>query len=144
MVEELVSAGGLVYCARKANIEVVACRHHKSPFWGLPKGTPKPGETHEQTAVREVGEETGLVVEIEMLIDSIYYWFVGGRDGIRYHKTVFFYLMTAIGGDFSRHDHEFEEVRWFDATEALKILKYDNEVRVLEKGLSLVSEKTGT
>ena len=141
VAEEVVSAGGLVYRVRKANVEVVICRLRASSFWGLPKGTPEPGETREQTAIREVSEETGLEVRTERLIDSIDYWFVTPRSGVRYHKTVFFYLMIPTGGDLSRHDHEFEEVRWFAADEALGALKYDNEVRVLEKGLSLVSEK---
>ena len=44
---------------------------------------------------------------------DIHYRFV--RGGRRVEKTVHYYLMEAIGGDLALHDHEFEEVRWFDA-----------------------------
>ncbi len=140
-VKELVSAGGVVHRFSEGRTEVVICRRHSPPVWGLPKGTPEPGESREQTALREVSEETGLDVEVEAFIDSIDYWFAGYGDGIRCHKTVLFYLMRSTGGDISRHDHEFEEVRWFPVDEAIDTVNYENEVRILEKGLSLVSEK---
>ena len=99
----------------------------------------EPGETPEQTAVREVNEETGLEVEIGGRIDSIEYWFVRAAAGVRCHKTVHFYLMSPSGGDTSRHDHEFDEVRWFPVGEALKTLTYGNEAKLVAKGLSMVS-----
>ena len=140
-VERPVSAGGVVYRTDGGNPEIVVCGRDSPPIWGLPKGTPDPGESHEQTAVREVEEETGLTVELEGLIDSIDYWFVRSPDGVRCHKTVYFYLMSATGGDFSQHDHEFDVVQWSAAEEALKSLTYENEVRIVEQGLSMVSKK---
>ena len=136
-VEHLASAGGVVRRAGRDGGEVVLCGRQRPPVWGLPKGTPEPGETAEQTAIREVGEETGLQVRIEELIDSIEYWFVRHSDGVRCHKTVTFYLMSATGGDTSEHDHEFDEVRWFPATEALKTLTYPSEAGVVEEGISM-------
>jgi hypothetical protein len=47
--------------------------------------------------------------------------------------------MSPRGGDTSRHDHEFDEVRWFPVGEALKTLTYGNEAKVVAKGLSMVS-----
>lgn len=135
----MLSAGGVVYRTASGSVEVVICRRKAPPFWGLPKGTPHPGETHEQTALREVGEETGLEVEVDRFIDSIEYWFVRPEDDVRCQKTVLFYLMRPTGGDLSRHDFEFDEVRWVTAEEALRTLEYRNEVRVLEKGLAMVA-----
>ena len=143
-LEQLVSAGGMVYRVSDGEVEVVVCGVGSPPKWGLPKGTPASGETREQTALREVNEETGLEVEIEGFIDSIDYWFVVPAEGVRCHKTVYFYLMSAKGGDVSLHDHEFDTVRWLPAEEALKTLTYENEVRVVQKGLSMVSEPPRT
>ena len=120
--------------------EVVVCGLGSPMRWGLPKGTPDSGETREQTALREVGEETGLEVELERDIDSIEYWFVRPQDGVRCHKRVFFYLMSPTGGDVSQHDHEFDEVRWLPVEEALRTLTYENEVKVVQKGLSIISK----
>ncbi len=93
--------------------------------WTLPKGTPRPGETTEETALREVAEETGLDVRITGPFDSIEYRFVQG--GSRIHKTVHYFLMESVGGDLARHDHEFEEVRWVDLADAPVLLTFDTE-----------------
>ena len=137
-VVRLESCGGVVYRMGDSGTEVVLCGRRSPPLWALPKGTPDAGETREETAIREVVEETGLQVDCEDYIGSIDYWFV--RDRSRCHKTVHYYLMRPTGGDESLHDHEFDEVRWFPAGQALETLTYENEVRVVEKGLALVSQ----
>jgi len=93
--------------------------------WTLPKGTPAPGETTEQTALREVAEETGLEVRIVAPLPSIDYAFVQDRTRIR--KTVHYFLMEPTGGDLSRHDHEFERVRWVPFAEAGALLSFQTE-----------------
>ena len=140
----LVSAGGVVYRLRSGIQEVVVCRRDDPGVWGLPKGTPDKDETREQTALREVREETGLEIAIEGFIDSIDYWFVDRRDRGRRHKTVLFYLMTPTGGDVSLHDHEFDVVEWMPVSKASQTLTYPNEVRIVQKGLSMVSEDART
>ena len=93
--------------------------------WTLPKGTPDPGESVEETALREVAEETGLEVRIVEALPSIEYEFV--QDGTRIHKTVHYFLMEPIGGDLSRHDAEFERVRWVPFDEAGGLLSFATE-----------------
>ena len=138
---ELMSAGGLVYRTNGKNgIEVVICGREYPAVWGLPKGTPDPGETEEQTALREVREETGLQVVSERYIDSIRYWFVRASDGARCHKIVHYYLMRPVGGDLSQHDHEFDFVEWKSSSEACRTLTYENEVEIVQKGASMVGE----
>lgn len=138
---ELMSAGGVVYRNNgKSGIEVVICGREYPAVWGLPKGTPDPGETEEQTALREVREETGLDVVTERYIDSIRYWFVRASDGARCHKIVHYYLMRPVGGDLSRHDHEFDFVIWTSPDEASRTLTYENEVEIVQKGASMVGK----
>ena len=93
--------------------------------WTLPKGTPIVGESSEETAIREVGEETGLMVRITGRLPSIQYSFV--QRGTRIFKTVHYFLMEPIGGDLSRHDHEFEEVRWTRFCDAPGLLAFETE-----------------
>ena len=134
----LESSGGVVYRVGAGGIEVALCGRSSRSLWTLPKGTPEPGETREETARREVSEETGLEVAIREYIGDIDYWFVV-PGGARRHKTVYYYLMTATGGDMSHHDSEFDDVRWFPAPEALRTMTHQNEVRVVEKGLSMAA-----
>ena len=104
--------------------------------WTLPKGTPNAGETLEQTALREVGEETGLEVRITDALDSIEYWFV--QRGTRIHKTVHYFLMEPTGGDLDRHDHEFDQVRWVTFAEAPQLLTFETERALVAKAAEIV------
>lgn len=135
-VEELVSAGGVVYRHGPQGMEVVICGRTADGVWGLPKGAPEVGEGLEAAAVREAGEETGLQVSIEDKIDSIVYWF--SRPGVRYHKMVHHYLMTASGGTVDDHDFEYDRVEWLPVEEACRLLSYKNEVDVVRKAIEIV------
>jgi 8-oxo-dGTP pyrophosphatase MutT (NUDIX family) len=128
-IEDAVSAGGVAWRRGEAGIEVALCGRMSDGSWVLPKGTPDGDETLEQTAVREVHEETGLEVKPGELLMTIDYWFT--LNGIRYHKLVHHWLMEAVGGDVSDHDHEFDEVRWMPLAEAIERVAYDNQRVVL-------------
>jgi 8-oxo-dGTP pyrophosphatase MutT (NUDIX family) len=122
------SAGGVVVSAQDSRPSLVVGMRRRSRdavTWTLPKGTPDPGETIEETALREVGEETGLEVRIVAPLPSIEYAFV--QDGTRIHKTVHYFLMEPIGGDLARHDAEFERVRWVAFEEAGALLSFATE-----------------
>ena len=142
-VEALVSAGGVVYRRVGDEAEAVLCGRDSPVRWSLAKGTPDEGETLEETALREVREETGLEVRLDSPLGSIDYWFAGRDHEVRYHKTVHFYLMSAVGGDTERHDPEFDVVRWFPFSEALKIVNYPNEAQVLQRALGVISQGKG-
>ena len=137
-IEDLVSAGGVVYRDGEDGPEVVLCGRSAEGLWGLPKGTPQGAETLEQTARREVREETGLDVRIERKVGEIEYWFTRAEKGKRFHKRVHYYLMVATGGDVAQHDHEYDLVRWFPAAEARRRLTYENEADMLRRALALL------
>jgi 8-oxo-dGTP pyrophosphatase MutT (NUDIX family) len=133
------SAGGIVvrFDDGIPSLVVGARRRDRDTLtWTLPKGTPNTGETREETAVREVGEETGLEVRITDGLDSIEYWFV--QRGTRIHKTVHYFLMEPIGGDLSRHDHEFDQVRWVRFDEAPDLLAFETERALVARAAEVV------
>ena len=140
-VENPVSAGGVVCQMNGGRLETVLCGRSQPTRWSLAKGTPDEGETLEETALREVREETGLEVEIDGALGSIDYWFADRGKDVRYHKTVHFYLMVPVGGATEQHDPEFDVVQWFDAEDALKNLAYANEVDVLQRALDMIAER---
>jgi len=109
--------------------------------WTLPKGTPVPGETLEQTALREVAEETGLEVRISRPFGSIEYRFV--QQGTRIHKTVHYFLMEATGGDLASHDHEFEEVRWVPLRDAVGLLTFETERALVARAADEIRPPAG-
>src|ERR1700710_149332 len=108
---EETAAGGLVLDtpaldARAALIGRLDRRNRL--LWSLPKGHVEPGETIEDTAVREVREETGISGRILAPLGTIDFWFVA--DGSRVHKTVHHFLLLAESGELSDEDIEVAEV----------------------------------
>ena len=136
----LISAGGIVYRKDSTAIYIAVCGRKDPKTFNLPKGTPDIGETTQETALREVREETGLEVKSIRYIDSIEYWVANHPDyqGQRLRKQVYYYLMEPTGGDFSRHDDEFDTVEWVESSMIPDILTHKNEVEIVQKGLSLV------
>ena len=126
-----VSAGGVAFRHGPDGIEVVLVGRREPERWVLPKGTPNRGESMDQTAVREVSEETGIQVRLIRPLHDIQYWFV--LHGVRHYKTVHFYLMEAVGGDTSLHDHEYDVAAWFPIAEAEHRLAFQNERTVVTK-----------
>ena len=133
------SAGGVVHRTEGGQLEIVLVRRRQPPLWALPKGTPIAGETLAETALRETSEETGLLVELEEPIRAITYFFVHGRT--RFHKTVHFFLMHSIGGRLEDHDHEFDEVGWFQIDEALRLMTHATEREVVQRAGELLAAR---
>jgi 8-oxo-dGTP pyrophosphatase MutT (NUDIX family) len=133
------SAGGIVIRdvdGRPQLVVGVRRRDRDGLTWTLPKGTPKPGETLEETAVREVEEETGLEVAVTAPLGSIEYWFV--QRGTRVHKTVHYFAMEPTGGDLSRHDREFEQVSWVDLADVPTTLTFETERDLVARAAALL------
>ena len=105
-------------------------------LWSLPKGHIEMGETAEQTAMREVAEETGIRGDVLASLGSIDYWFV--TEGRRVHKTVHHYLLRFLGGELSDHDLEVSEVAWVPLEELPSRLAYADERRLAEVAGELI------
>ena len=140
---EAVSAGGVVYRRSPVGIEVVLVARPAERLWALPKGTPEPGESLEETALREVQEETGLLVEIARPIAEIHYSYVVRSHNIRVAKVVHHFLMEPRGGDVADHDHEYDVAAWVEAQDAMRRLTYDNERDMLRLALEFLESDPG-
>jgi 8-oxo-dGTP pyrophosphatase MutT (NUDIX family) len=101
---------------------------------GLPKGGPVRGETPEQTAMREVREETGITATVREPLGAVRYWY--RRGGRRVHKTVHFFLCDFVSGSTADHDHEVDEARWIPVADAPRVLSYAGERALIVGALS--------
>jgi 8-oxo-dGTP pyrophosphatase MutT (NUDIX family) len=131
-----ISAGGVIVDVHNgaARTAVIARRNRAGRVeWCLPKGHVENGETLEQTAAREVAEETGIVGRVLAPLGSIDYWFT--TAGARVHKVVHHYLLEATGGELSIEgdpDAEAIDVAWFPLDDVQSHLTFPNERRIAQ------------
>jgi len=139
-VEET-SAGGLVLDRSQVPPRAALIGRHDRRgrlVWSLPKGHVEAGETHEDAAVREVQEETGIEGSVVAPLGTIDFWFMA--DDRRVHKTVHHFLLAAHGGELSDADREVSEVAWVPLDEVSGRLAYADERRLMEKVPALLAE----
>jgi 8-oxo-dGTP diphosphatase len=123
------SAGGVLLDGDRVLL-ILGTNLKGEPVWTFPKGLVEKGEKPEQTALREVREETGYEAEILAPLEPSVYWFY--RDGQRVKKRVDWFLMRPLarrGG----HDREVLETEWVPIPEAFKRLKYRADRMLLEE-----------
>jgi ADP-ribose pyrophosphatase len=80
-------------------------------FWALPGGRMDPGETIEQTVIREVKEETGLDVKIVRVVGE--YVERGVREDIDYEYYPICFVVETVGGELKKQDSEIQEMKLF-------------------------------
>ncbi len=133
------SAGGIVY----RNGQVLTLNVTKHNEIVFPKGTIEPNEAPEQTAIREILEETGYHVKVIKLIGTNDYNFTENNQD--YHKTVTYFLCQLVDENEQPHptleqyeqDEGFENL-WLDVDEAKQKLTYQQAKDLLEKALKLL------
>lgn len=140
---EQVSAGGVAFRLKDSELEIAIISVAPSGRWQLPKGLIDAGETPEQAAEREVREEAGIETELLEKIKTIEYWYFGEHknDRARFHKLVHFYLMKYISGDVADHDHEVIEARWVEVKEAIKMLAFSAERKIVEAAIKIIEAR---
>lgn len=136
------SSGGVIYRrAGDSAVEVALIAYTGrggERVWCLPKGGVEANESLEQTAQREVWEETGLVGDVEAKLGVIQYWYYGRQERVRYHKSVHFFLLRYREGRIEDHDREAEEVRWFPLGAATEAVTYENERSILVRASAAI------
>ncbi len=130
------SSGGVVFDEKEGRLQVILISHLNLKgrlIWCLPKGSVEEGESLQETALREVREETGTNGHILEKIGRIQYWFYSRQEASKIFKTVHFYLLKYLNGNTEDHDGEVEEARWVCIQEALGMLAHSSERSILEK-----------
>lgn len=123
------SCGAIVIYRNGSRYKILLVRNHNGRNYSFPKGHVEKGETEQQTAIREVKEETGLDIEI---IDSF-------REVADYcpfgkiRKRVVFFMAQTMSDRVTVQREEIDSYIWVDLEEAHTKCTYDNDLRVVRK-----------
>ena len=122
------SCGAVVFRNKNDNIQVLLIRHLNGGHWAFPKGHVEKGETEEQTALREILEETGLAVEL----DNRYRQVVSYSPKKDVVKNVVYFVATASSGAATvAQEEEISQIVWVDMHNAADYVSFDNDKKVL-------------
>ncbi len=125
---QVLAAGGVVTrTGPDGRTEVLVVHRPRYDDWSFPKGKCDPGETFEETAARELREETGYEVAFGAELPDARY-----RDHKGRPKLVRYWAMTVVGGAFEPND-EVDEVRWLPVDAAAGLLSYGHDAALLER-----------
>jgi ADP-ribose pyrophosphatase YjhB (NUDIX family) len=139
------SAGGVLVRRFRGRWWLAAIRPGGRPegVWALPKGNVAPGEPPEETAVREVAEETGVEAVSAGKLGDVRYVYT--RGGNRIFKVVSFYLLRyrrgRIGDVPEQFRHEVDEARWLPLEDAPRLLSYKGEREMAQKALAILGQE---
>ncbi|MEX2416643.1 MAG: NUDIX domain-containing protein [Paenibacillaceae bacterium] len=139
-----ISAGGVVFRRLDGVVEIQLIQDRYGKI-SLPKGKMEQGETVEQTALREIVEETGIVGEIITLLEIIKYRYTHPTHG-DVDKEVYYYLVEAISGELQAQIEEIRGVEWCSPEKAYRLQKsrgYANNGSVVEKALKQLGVYNG-
>ena len=132
------SCGGVVIFRGKV---LLLYKNYRNKYegWVLPKGTVEQGETYEQTALREVLEESGAKATIIKYIGKSEYSFSVPENLVE--KEVHWYLMMA-DSYYSKPQREeyFVDSGFYKYHEAYHLLRFPNEKQILEKAFREYNE----
>lgn len=131
------SCGAIVYRKFHGNTEILLIKHVNSGHWSFPKGHVEEGETEEETALREVKEETG----IDILVDTSF------RETVQYYprkdtqKVVVYFLGKARNYDFVAQEEEIAAIKWVEIGNAAAMLTYENDKTIVAKAKVEIKNK---
>lgn len=131
-----ISAGGVVYRRGADGLEIQMIRDRYGKMT-LAKGKLEPGETIEQTALREIREETGILGRLIEPLETIAYDYTHAQLGL-VHKEVHYFLVESEEGEHQAQLEEIHSVEWLPPEQAWAMQKnagYNNNDSVLRRAL---------
>lgn len=124
------TAGGVIYRLREGRLEILLVADHFGR-WTIPKGHIEPGETAQQAAIRESGEEAGMhELEPTCWLGKIHFRYC--RENILVLMSTQIYLFRALGNtdDIAKEDW-MKGIKWFDFEAALRVIAYDDIAKLM-------------
>jgi len=128
------SCGAIVYYREKGNLQFLIVQQNVNIYWGYPKGHVIEGESEEETAIREVKEETGLSVKIH----SGFRYIIEYRPRPEIIKEVVFFVGEAMNKNVSIDTIEIKSYQWVNYKEGLEKVTHDASKQLLSEAYNFI------
>ena len=123
------SCGAIVYRKFHGNIELLLIKNQNGGHWSFPKGHVEGAETEEETAVREIMEETGISV----ILDTSFRHVITYAPKKETTKDVVYFLARAVTYDYTPQEEEIAQIKWVEINHAATLLSYDNDSQLVSQ-----------
>ena len=128
------SCGAIVFRKYHGNTELLLIKHSAGGHWSFPKGHVEAGETEQQTALREVMEETHIEVDLDPTFRQVV-TYSPKRD---VKKDVIYFLGRAKNFDYIPQEEEIADIRWVVIGRAGQVLSYENDRSIVNKAKKFI------
>ncbi|HVE81090.1 MAG TPA: NUDIX domain-containing protein [Candidatus Dormibacteraeota bacterium] len=133
------TAGGMVFRHSQSGKDIdILMIQDRLGRWTIPKGHVEAGENLQQTALREVSEETGLKeLAIRDKLDKIHFFY--RREGRLIFMTTHVFLIEALGDTNAlvlENSEGIVDVKWFSREKALELIEYKDTEHLFRLGLA--------
>jgi len=116
--------------------ETLLVKHGKG-HWAFPKGHPELNETPQETASRELKEETSLTVKQFIPVEPLKEFYVFKHEGVLVEKRVAYYL-AEVEGEVEIQEQEIDDFRWVSLEDAAKLATFPESKALPQKVLSIL------
>ncbi len=130
------SCGAIILNEQSKELKVLLLKHNAG-HWAFAKGHVEGNETEEQTALREIKEETSLDVTLD----------TNFRTTVRYspmedvEKEVVYFLAYKTEGNETPQLEEISQMKWLNLEEAMNTVTYERDKEILQKVEKYLEEK---
>jgi len=128
------SCGAVIYDLEKKKVLLI---HQVQGHWCFPKGHVENDETEEETALREIKEETGLDVQL----DTNFRLVTTYSPQVGVMKDVIYFVAYVSGGHEEVQESEVSEMKWVSYNEAKAGVTFENDLNIFLKSLQYIKMK---
>lgn len=131
------SCGAIVARQTDTGCEILLIRHVNGGHWAFPKGHVEENETEEQTALREILEETGLSVTLDTGFRTVVTY--SPKPGVM--KDVVYFAAETNGGTTQMQIEEVSDMRWVNLNDTDTFITYENDRNIIAQYRSYIETK---
>lgn len=123
------SCGAIVFRKFHGNTELLLIKNQNGGHWSFPKGHVENDETEEETALREIMEETGISVALDTSFRRVISY-IPKKETI---KDVVYFLARALTFDYTPQEEEIAQIKWVEINHAASLLSYENDRQLVSQ-----------